>query len=425
MTDYYQTKYLKYKLKYFNLLNQSGGYTLEEFENMKNNVNEKGYLIDIDTNGKNKLDKNGENKLFEDIISHSEIHKDNAIYIDNQIYDANGLSEHIEKYYLNKNSLKNYELATNPYNRNQYKEEDYNLIADHISGSDLDKELIKKRKEIINEIKNLIQLDTNIQQVILQLEPEERKIFLNDDKFKKFIQFDDNTKKELINKIDFLGYFKDYEIYEIIRLLKLNEKIQKEILSLKTNYDPNENSLFFNININIKDQTLINLKNIKNIFLQEDNDNFKFLINFLYKNILIKNLKFLFLFPEKYITDEIIKLDGRALEYLPKDKMTFQICELAVKQNCFALEYVLAEKMTVDQYIYICKVAVKQDAYTLKHVLSDKIPDDEYISICKQAVKQNAYVLEYVPKEKITKEIMELAIKQEEDLSSTNRFRIK
>ena len=81
--------------------------------------------------------------------------------------------------------------------------------------------------------------------------------------------------------------------------------------------------------------------------------------------------------------------------------------------------------MTVDQYIYICKVAVKQDAYTLKHVLSDKIPDDEYISICKQAVKQNAYVLEYVPKEKITKEIMELAIKQEEDLSSTNRFRIK
>jgi hypothetical protein len=183
--------------------------------------------------------------------------------------------------------------------------------------------------------------------------------------------------------------------------------------------------LFFNININIKDQTLINLKNIKNIFLQEDNDNFKFLINFLYKNILIKNLKFLFLFPEKYITDEIIKLDGRALEYLPKDKMTFQICELAVKQNCFALEYVLAEKMTVDQYIYICKVAVKQDAYTLKHVLSDKIPDDEYISICKQAVKQNAYVLEYVPKEKITKEIMELAIKQEEDLSSTNRFRIK
>jgi len=85
MTDNYQTKYLKYKLKYFNLLNQSGGYTPEEFEIILNNPDENGHLMEID-----------KDELLIDSISLSEIHKNNAIYIDKGIHDANSLSECIE-----------------------------------------------------------------------------------------------------------------------------------------------------------------------------------------------------------------------------------------------------------------------------------------------------------------------------------------
>jgi hypothetical protein len=193
MTNNYQTKYLKYKLKYFNLLNQSGGYTLDEFNEMFNNPDINGYLKDKD-------------ELYKDPISLSEVHKNNAIYIDTQIYDANSLSECIERYYLNKNSEGEYVLSTNPLNRNEYTEEDYNLIADHISG--LDDKIIEKRKEIINEIKNLIQLDKDIQKKILKLEPEQRTIFLNlsDHKFKIFIQLDKDIQKEIL-KLEPEQYF--------------------------------------------------------------------------------------------------------------------------------------------------------------------------------------------------------------------------
>lgn len=210
MTGYYQTKYLKYKLKYFNLLNQSGGYTLEEFNKMLKNVDENGYLMEID-----------KDELLIDSISRSEIHKNNAIYIDKGIHDANSLSECIERYYLNKNSEGEYVLSTNPLNRNEYTKEDYNLIAEHISG--LDDKIINKRKEIINEIKNLIQLDNDIQKEILYLKPEQRTIFLSNHKFKIFIKFDDNTQITLINASNkdildaFIKIFNNYENALIMR----------------------------------------------------------------------------------------------------------------------------------------------------------------------------------------------------------------
>jgi hypothetical protein len=390
MTNNYQTKYLKYKFKYLNLLNQSGGYEKEEFEKILNNPDENGYLMEID-----------KDKLLIDSISLSEIHKNNAIYIDKGIHDANSLSECIERYYLN-----NKKLATNPLNRNEYTEKDYNLIADHISGSGLDEELINKRKEIINEIKNLIQLDDiqldddiklDIQKEILQLEPDKRKIFLNDHKFKIFIKFDEDAKKKLIYNINilniFIENFNKYENYVINLLLKLNKEIQKEMLSLES-----------------LEKKKKNLKKINNIFITRNLKEFKLVINHLYNNYINSDNGFLFFIPEEYMTDEIIKLNGLALKYVPKDKITFEMCEIAIKENGLALEYVLADKMTDDEYVLICELAVQSNGSTLQYVLTDKMTDKEYLYICKLAVKQDGYVLKYVPIEKMTDNIIELAV---------------
>ena len=357
MTDNYQTKYLKYKFKYLNLLNQSGGsYTGKQFGIIFDNPNEDGYLIDIDENGKNILDKNGENKLVEDPMTHDKIHKDNAIYMDKEIYDANYLSKYIEKYYLNKNVSGDYLLARNPMNRAIYTEKDYNLIANHISGIDIDdgliltEKLINKRKEIINEIKNLIQLDEDIQKEILNLEPDQRKIFLNDLKFKIFIKFDKNTKIKLINNI---------HLYKFIT------------------------------------------------------DEFKnFIIKF-YNESIRSNKEFLFFFPEEYITDEIIKLHGLALKYVPKDKITFEICELAVKQNGLALEYVPNEIMTDNEYLKICARAVFKNGCAFKYVLIEKLTDEMIDKIIELAIKNCGSMLKYVPIEKKTDKIILLAIQND------------
>ena len=540
MTNNYQTKYLKYKLKYFNLLNQSGGYTLDEFNEMFNNPDINGYLKDKD-------------ELYKDPISLSEVHRNNAVYLHKQIYDANYLSEHIEKYYLNKTEGE-YVLATNPMTREEYTEEDYNLIADHISG--LDDKIIEKRKEIINEIKNLIQLDDNIQKEILKLEPKKRKIFLSNHKFKIFIQLDKDIQKEILklepeqriiflnlpdhkfkifiqldkdiqkkilklepeqrtiflsnhkfkifiqldkdiqkeilklepeqriiflnlpdhkfkifiqldkdiqkkilklepeqrtiflnlldhkfkifikfdyvtkmNLIDninlfnvFIEIFNNYENAQIIYLLKCNEKINKEI---------NDQPVLVLDNIIKNDQTFINLKILKKDFIKNNVDEFKSVINELYNIYIIKNNEFLFFFPEEYMTDEIIKLHGTALKYVPEDKITFEICEVAVKEDGFALEYVPIDKMPDKEYlqicklavknkgcalkyvntdktannyeyIYICEISVKQSGYALEYVQNDKMTDVEYINICKLAVKQNGYALEYVHEDKMT-----------------------
>ena len=335
MIDNYQTKYLKYKFKYLNLLNQSGGYEKEEFEKILNNPDENGYLMEID-----------KDKLLIDSISLSKIHKNNAIYIDKGIHDANSLSECIERYYLN-----NKKLATNPLNRNEYTEKDYNLIADHISGSGLDEELINKRKEIINEIKNLIQLDEDIQKEILKLEPDQRKIFLNDHKFKIFIKFDNNTKMKLINNI---------YLYKFIT------------------------------------------------------DEFKNLKKKIYNESIRPNNEFLFLIPEEYIIDdEIIKLHGLALKYVPKDKITFEICELAVKQNGLALEYVPNEIMTDNEYLKICARAVFEDGCAFKYVLIEKLTDEMTDKIIELAIKKCGSMLKYVPIEKKTDEIIELAVQND------------
>jgi hypothetical protein len=83
----YHKKYLKYKFKYLNLLNQSWGYSEKDFRDMLENSDV--YLKDKDN-------------LLTDSISLDHIHKDNAVLIDTQVHDANILFKYILSHYSKK-----------------------------------------------------------------------------------------------------------------------------------------------------------------------------------------------------------------------------------------------------------------------------------------------------------------------------------
>ena len=89
--NYYQ-KYQKYKFKYYNLLNQSGGagHADEEFfKRMNMSVNALGYLI--------YTDKDGKIKYVYDPLTKTPILKINAVIIKLNIYDANSLFNYIKE----------------------------------------------------------------------------------------------------------------------------------------------------------------------------------------------------------------------------------------------------------------------------------------------------------------------------------------
>ena len=293
----YKNKYLKYKFKYYNLMNQYGGYTEEDFKEILENPDENGNL-------KYKGD------LLEDPVNKEFIHKDNAIYIDTQIYDANSLAESII-YYYNKN-----ELTSIPHNRQPFTKEIYESIAIHLSGDD---KLINKKREIINEIQNLIQLKTDIQKNILDLKPEQRKIFLSDEKFKIFKTFNNNTKEKLIESNR-----------SLLNDIKIFEK------HLYNNYIINEPKTFILIPKKYMTDEIIKLA------VQNNGEALRYV-------------------PEKYMTYEIIELavqnNGEALKHVPEKYMTDEIIKLAVQNNGLALEYVPEKYMTEE----IIKLAVQNN----------------------------------------------------------------
>jgi hypothetical protein len=82
----YLKKYLKYKMKYLNLLNHFGGtYTEKDLENVKN-----GYIADKDTD-----------ELMEDPIMGDNIPVERAVLVNGNIYDATVLHESIIKSNIN------------------------------------------------------------------------------------------------------------------------------------------------------------------------------------------------------------------------------------------------------------------------------------------------------------------------------------
>ena len=92
------------------------------------------------------------------------------------------------------------------------------------------------------------------------------------------------------------------------------------------------------------------------------------------------------------------------LKYIPKEYITKELCELAVKQNGRALRYVPLEYKTEE----LCKLAIQEDGWSLKY-----IPDElKTLELYELAVQKNGMALYHVPDELRTKKIYEMAVQQ-------------
>ena len=110
---------------------------------------------------------------------------------------------------------------------------------------------------------------------------------------------------------------------------------------------------------------------------------------------------------EKYgyvFTDDdyimLVKKGGRILRYIPENKRTNKICEIAVQQDGSALQYVPEDKKTNK----ICEIAVQQDGTVLEYVPEDMKTDE----ICKTAIKRYNKTLQFIPNNKKTNELCKI-----------------
>jgi hypothetical protein len=95
---------------------------------------------------------------------------------------------------------------------------------------------------------------------------------------------------------------------------------------------------------------------------------------------------------------------GLALEYVPDNLKTTEMCMIAVKQNGYALQYVPDNLKTTEMFM----IAVKNNA-GLHHVPDELITPEFYL----EAVKNNAWTLLDVPDEYKTPEMCLAAVKQD------------
>jgi len=106
--------------------------------------------------------------------------------------------------------------------------------------------------------------------------------------------------------------------------------------------------------------------------------------------------------PEFFLA--IVKRYKDALELVPEDFKTAELCLEAVKQNGYALQYVPENLKTTE----LCLEAVKKDGQSLIDVPILL----QTAELCLDAVKQNGYALQYVPKSLKTAELCLEAIKK-------------
>jgi len=119
-----------------------------------------------------------------------------------------------------------------------------------------------------------------------------------------------------------------------------------------------------------------------------------------------------------------VNQNGLALEYVPHELRTEELCRIAVAQDGWALKYV-PQKLRTDE---MCRIAVKQDGRPLQYVPEPLRTEEMY----RLAVAQNGQALDYVPGAMRTKELYRLAITQDgsllkcvpEDLRSEELCRI-
>lgn len=95
--------------------------------------------------------------------------------------------------------------------------------------------------------------------------------------------------------------------------------------------------------------------------------------------------------PSEDELKQLVSKDAWALEYVPEELITPELCKIAVSQNGWVLQHVPKELRTPE----LCKIAVSENARAL-----DFVPEDlRTPELCKIAVSQNGWVLRYVPPE--------------------------
>lgn len=111
--------------------------------------------------------------------------------------------------------------------------------------------------------------------------------------------------------------------------------------------------------------------------------------------------------PQNKLTPEMceiaVKNYGYDLRYVPNKYITIELCKIAVKNCGSALKSVPYEYITSD----LCKIAVENDGFSLYDVPYDFLTPE----LCEIAVKNYGYALEYVPYDFITFKLCEIAVK--------------
>lgn len=206
-----------------------------------------------------------------------------------------------------------------------------------------------------------------------------------------------------------------------------------------------ENNLYDDYDFNISQNEFMEiLDSMKNEISEESYNHYKIKIE--------KNLYNDYLWMSQKFCNLVIKKNGLALKYIPKEYKTPELCKMAVKNNRFAIFNVPEELKTLDFYkfyiknggtliltpvIYrtaeICKIACERNKWALQYVPDElRSPElcelainkygyglqfisDEYKTpeLCKIAVQKSGYALENVPYKLITSELCELAVKQD------------
>jgi hypothetical protein len=243
----------------------------------------------------------------------------------------------------------------------------------------------------------------------------------------------------LTNLIDIRNKLDNDEDKNIIKKLiveKFPVKVRTQLNQLK----PEQlEILFTKIKINILNldlefnHTILDLINylLKNNITDKNNN-----ITYNFINDLKTNYKLLILVPENKMTFEIcmiaVKNNSSALKYIPKNNIMklpdyYDICWEAVNKNGLILEYVsehmkeiygihyqavtnngLALKFIPDKKktFDICEIAVTNNGLALKFTPDEK----KTFNICEIAVTKNGLALKYVPDDKKTPEICEIAV---------------
>jgi hypothetical protein len=106
----------------------------------------------------------------------------------------------------------------------------------------------------------------------------------------------------------------------------------------------------------------------------------------------------------KAMCEAAVAVDGMALQFVPEEMRSEQLCLVAVRQYGLALEFVPSAMRTEE----ICKIAISQDGHALLFV-PDVLLTEE---ICRLAIERDVQAMRHVPQAMRTDEICQFAVSQ-------------